>query len=72
MRLSDASKAIYGAGSELGAQWAKKRYNELDEGHLDDLIHVLDIHASNCDEARKCRDYISENRRRMRYPVELQ
>lgn len=67
-RLSDASKAIYGVGSELGKQWAKERYDELDEGRLDDLLHVLNIHASTCDEARKCRDYISENRNRMRYP----
>jgi len=67
-RLSDVSKAIYGAGSELGGQWAKERHDELDEGCLDELIHALDIHASSCDEARKCRDYIGENRSRMRYP----
>jgi len=66
-RISDAAKAIYGSGSELGAQWAKERHDELDEGHLDDLIHALDVHASNC-EARKCRNYIIENRSRMRYP----
>ena len=29
---------------------------------------MLDIHASSCDEARKCRDYITGNRQRMRYP----
>ncbi len=67
-RLSTAAKAIYGAGSELGRQWAKERCGELDEGRLDDLLHALEIHASSCDEARKCRDYVSENRSRMRYP----
>jgi hypothetical protein len=67
-RLSEVSKAIYGAGSELGRQWAKERHDELDEGRLDDLTHALTIHASSCDEARKCRDYISENRKRMQYP----
>ena len=67
-RLSDVSRSIYGAGSELGKQWAKERHDELDEGHPDDLIHALDIHASSCDDARKCRDYLSENRTRMRYP----
>ena len=66
--LSDVSKAIYGAGSELGRQWAKERHDELDEGRLDDLIRALATHASSCDEARKCRDYITENRQRMRYP----
>ena len=67
-RLSNASKAIYGAGSELGKQWSKERYDELDEGRLEKLLRALDIHASGCDEARKCRDYIAENRHRMRYP----
>jgi len=67
-RLSNVSKAIYGVGSELGRQWAKERHDELDEGRLDDLIRMLDIHGSSCDEARKCRDYIGENRSRMRYP----
>jgi len=67
-RLSDASKAIYGPASELGAQWAQERHDELDEGRLDDLIRALATHASHCDEARKCRDYITDNRRRMHYP----
>jgi hypothetical protein len=66
--LSDVSKAVYGTGSELGRQWAKERHNELDEGRLDKLILALDTHASSCDEARKCRDYLAENRQRMRYP----
>jgi hypothetical protein len=66
--LSDVSKAIYGAGSDLGREWAKERHDELDEGRLNKLILALDTHASNCDEARKCRDYITENRQRMRYP----
>lgn len=67
-RLSDASKAIYGPGSELGRQWVKERHDELDEGRPDNLIRALETHASSCDEARKCRDYIDENRSRMRYP----
>jgi hypothetical protein len=67
-RLSDVSKAVYGVGSELGSQWAKERHDELDDGRLDDLIRMLDIHSSSCDEARKCRDYIRDNRNRMRYP----
>jgi hypothetical protein len=67
-RLSEVAKAIYGIGSELGKEWAKERCEELDEGLLDDLLHMLAVHASHCDEARKCRDYIAENRHRMRYP----
>ena len=67
-RLSEVAKAIYGIGSELGKEWAKERSDELDEGRLDDLLRILGVHASHCDEARKCRDYITENRHRMRYP----
>jgi hypothetical protein len=67
-RLSEVSKAVYGIGSDLGKEWAGERYNELDEGRLDDLRRALNTHASHSDEARKCRDYITENRRRMRYP----
>lgn len=67
-RLSEAGKAIYGAGSDLGKEWTEERYGELDEGRLDDLLRALDTHASHCDDARKCRDYLTENRHRMRYP----
>jgi Uncharacterised protein family (UPF0236) len=67
-RLSEVSKAIYGIGSELGKEWAKERCEELDEGRLDDLLRILAVHAPHCDEARKCREYIAENRHRMRYP----
>jgi hypothetical protein len=67
-RLSEAAKAIYGTGSDLGKQWAKERHDELEEGRLDDLQHVLTIHSASCEEARKCHDYIEENRARMRYP----
>lgn len=66
--LSDAAKAIWGAESELGRQWAKERHAELDAGRLDDLISVLNIHAPSCDQARQCADYIDRNRRRMDYP----
>ena len=66
--LSDVAKAIYGAGSELAAQWAKRRHDELDDGKLDALLAALRTHAKINDEARKCVDYIDRNRDRMRYP----
>ena len=66
--LSKVSKAIFGAGSDLAKAWAKQRHDELDEGRIDDLLHALDAHVSSCDDARKCHDYIVENRQRMRYP----
>jgi len=66
--LSNVSKAIFGAGSDLAKAWAKQRHDELDEGRIDDLLHAVDAHVSSCNDARKCRDYVSENRQRMRYP----
>jgi hypothetical protein len=66
--LSDVAKAIYGAGSELAAQWAKRRHDELDDGKLDALLAALRTHAKINDEARKCVDYVARNRDRMRYP----
>ena len=66
--LSDVAKAIYGAGSDLAVQWAKRRHDDLDEGKLRSVIDALRAHAVANDEARKCLAYISRNRQRMRYP----
>jgi hypothetical protein len=66
--LSDAAKAIYGPGSDLSRPWAKQRHDELDAGKLDGLLAALGVHADANEEARKCLDYITGNRHRMRYP----
>lgn len=66
--LWDVAKAIYGAGSDLGEQWAKKRRDELDEGRIDAVLAALRVHAEHNDEARKCLDYVTRNQNRMRYP----
>jgi hypothetical protein len=66
--LSDVSKSIYGAGSDLGVQWAHKRHDELDAGDIEAILAALRIHAPKDDEARKCVEYIDGNRERMRYP----
>jgi hypothetical protein len=66
--LWDVAKAIYGPGSDLGEQWAKQRRDELDDGKIDDILAALRVHAGANDEARKCLDYVTANRRRMRYP----
>lgn len=62
------ARAIYGAGSDLGEQWAKQRRDELDEGNIDAVLAALRIHVAANDEARKCLDYVTRNRERMRYP----
>ncbi len=66
--LWDVAKAIYGASSDLGEQWAKQRRDELDEGKIDAVLAALRVHAEANDEARKCLDYVTRNRHRMRYP----
>jgi len=65
--LWDVAKAIYGAGSDLGEQWAKQRRDEMDEGNIDAVLAALGVHAEANDEARKCLDYVTQNRHRMRY-----
>jgi hypothetical protein len=65
--LSDVAKSIYGAGSDLGKQWARERHDELDAGDTEAILSALRGHSPNDDEARKCVDYIEGNRERMRY-----
>ncbi len=66
--LWDVAKAIYGASSDLGEQWAKQRRDELDHGKLGAVLAALRVHADSNEEARKCLDYVIRNRHRMRYP----
>jgi len=66
--LWDVAKSIYGAGSDLGDQWAKRRRDELDSGDIDAVLHALRAHSDSNDEARKCLDYVTRNRHRMAYP----
>jgi hypothetical protein len=66
--LWDVAKAIYGAGSELAEHWAKQLRDELDEGKIDEILTALGDHAQTNEEARKCAEYVTRNRNRMRYP----
>ena len=66
--LSDVSKSIYAAGSDLAQQWASERHDELDAGDIDDILDALRVHSPKDEEARKCIGYVERNRERMRYP----
>jgi len=66
--LSDVAKAIYGAGSDLAQHWARQRYDQLDAGDIDAILTCLKLHSTHCEVARKCIDYLDNNRSRMRYP----
>ncbi len=65
--LSDVGKSIYGATSDLAKAWARQRHDELDAGDVDAILRALAIHAEADDEVRKCVDYVTTNRDRMRY-----
>ena len=66
--LFEVAKAIYGIGSEIGQQWARKRREALDEGRVDEVIVALRGHAETCEAARKNTEYFTNNRERMNYP----
>ena len=65
--LCDVAKAVYGAGTDLAARWGKARRDELDAGRIDAILTELRAHSETCEEARKCIDYLTRNRHRMRY-----
>jgi hypothetical protein len=65
--LSDVAKSIYGAGSDLGKQWASERHDELDAGDIDAVLVALRVHSLQDKEAPKCIGYVEDNRARMRY-----
>jgi hypothetical protein len=67
-KVTEATKAIYGPTSELGAAWAKVRREEVRNGLTDAVIAAFEPHAQAVDQARLCIHYLNENRHRMRYP----
>ena len=67
VRLFEAVRAIYGAGTDLAGQWGKQRRDELDRGRIDAILTALAEHPA-CEEARTCGAYITNNRQRMDYP----
>lgn len=66
--LSNVSKALYGPTSKQTKAWAQRRQEQLDSGRLPELLRALRRHADHCEEARKCWQYIHNNRARMCYP----
>ncbi len=65
--LSDVAKSIFGATSDLAKAWARQRHDELDVGDVEAVLRALRIHAGTDEEARKCVEYVTTNRTRMRY-----
>jgi hypothetical protein len=67
-RLCTVARAIWGPGSELGRLWTQQQFDELDAGHIDEIIQALKVHSSDIEEARQCIGYLETNRSRMNYP----
>jgi len=65
--ISDAAKAIFGA-NELGEQWAKTCRDELEAGKIDNIIGKLESFTETSNEAKRCRDYLINNKERLNYP----
>jgi hypothetical protein len=66
--LSQVAKALYPKDPRRAQQWAEQQHQRLDDGQLQRLRRALLYHGEDCDEARKCAEYIQRNQRRMRYP----
>jgi hypothetical protein len=66
--ISTVAKDLFDTGSPEARDWTKARWDELDSGSFDDLLAELQHHAADSDEARKCQNYLLNNRQRMRYP----
>ncbi len=67
-RVSRASLAIWGAGSEWGQTWAHERREDLKHGRFDKLIAAFESNRAASEEVPKLIGYLQENRERMRYP----
>lgn len=65
--ISDAAKAIFGA-NEFGEQWAKTCRDELEAGEIDNIIGKLESFTETSIEAKRCRDYLINNKKRLNYP----
>jgi hypothetical protein len=66
--FSNLGKTLYGAESERGKEWIQRPWDQLDEGRFDSLLRAIARHADSCEEARKLRAHLPENRHRMDYP----
>ena len=66
--LSTVAKDLFSAGSQPAKDWTGARWDELDRGAFDDLTAAMDSHATKSEEARKCLNFLLNNRDKMRYP----
>ena len=60
--------AVYGEGSDLAAQWAKARLDELWDGNVADVLAAFRAHRSAGKPVQEAITYYTNNQARMRYP----
>ena len=60
--------AVYGEGSDLAAQWAKARLDELWDGKVADVLAAFRAHRSAGKPVQEAITYYTNNQARMRYP----
>jgi hypothetical protein len=65
--LANVAKDIFGTESKFGLEWMQRRFQELDDGLLDEILAALKKHSAKIEEARKCIGYIERNAHRMQY-----
>ena len=66
--LWEVAKALFRDDPTQRDAWADARCDDLEQGRLNGLLATLRAHASTCELAGQCADYIDKNRNRMRYP----
>ena len=65
-RLWEVAKALYGAGTDLAAEWARKQCDALEADRIGDVIEALGAHQEQ-EQAVQCSGYLNNNRGRMTY-----
>ena len=60
------AKALYGAGTDLAAEWARKQCDALEADRISDVIEALGVHRDQ-EQAVQCIGYLNNNRGRMTY-----
>lgn len=66
--ISTAGKEIFGTDNDFEKVWSKECRDFLEAGKIDTIIGKIEAHEATCDAARKCKDYLIKNRKRLDYP----
>ena len=68
LHLSDRSMVLFGPMSPNGDARAKDRYDEFDQGRMEDLLKNVVLYAKTFPEVERCRSYFENTQERVSYP----